>query len=88
MDDYEIRQKVLKSKKYANESNRFKLLKLKTEMDSRHGNRIVSFNSDSHRWECTCDFYKARGTCSHIMALQQIMYDIFPKSDLGEVIRD
>jgi len=88
LEDQEMQEKIQKSKRYANESDRFKLLSIKTEMTSRHGSRLVSFNADNQDWECTCDFYQSRGTCSHIMALQQIMYNLFPKSNLGNNLKD
>ncbi|MGW4412611.1 SWIM zinc finger family protein [Nonomuraea sp. NPDC004702] len=40
-------------------------------MESRHGKRLIEFSAES-RWECTCDFFGERNTCSHIMAAETV----------------
>ena len=63
--------KVEKAKLYASERERAKFLEFKVRFRGNHAEYLVSFNNG--KWTCTCRFFRRWGTCSHIMALEQIL---------------
>lgn len=70
MNDPEIEKKREKAKRYITELERFQLLEIKLKMNSTHDIRHIGFINGS--WNCTCEFFRERKTCSHIMAAQEI----------------
>lgn len=64
-------KKVEKAKKYLSEPQRFSRKDSKIELQSEHGIRNMSFINDE--WNCSCDFYKEYGICSHAIATQEIV---------------
>lgn len=64
-------RKRQKAERYIKEPWRFRARSLTLEMESRHGKRLIEFSAES-RWECTCDFFGERNTCSHIMAAETV----------------
>jgi len=75
MEDKELKRKIEKSKKYCNELERYKIKDFKVEMNSEHGIRTIKYDNEKG-YTCTCDFYKTRHTCSHIMAIQNILKNL------------
>lgn len=67
-----IKRKKMKSQKYINELDRFSLDELKITLNSEHGVRKVEYNKNKN-FTCTCDFYKEFYTCSHIMAIKELI---------------
>lgn len=65
--DDAIELKRQRAERYAQEPARFDLQALSATMHSNHGDRLVAF--EDGRWSCTCEFFDAHETCSHIMAL-------------------
>ncbi len=65
--------KIEKAHRYAQEPDRIKFSELKATFHGGHDDYTVSMNGD--HWECTCHTYETHtiGTCSHIMALQEIL---------------
>lgn len=64
-------RKEEKSKRYLNELERFNLDNLGVTINSEHGVRNVKY--EEGEFSCTCEFYKDYGTCSHIMAVEQLV---------------
>lgn len=70
-ENSEIEEKRAKALRYAEQPHRFSLVGLKFEMRSNHGVRQVEYSDGS--WRCVCEFYLENSTCSHILAVQQIL---------------
>ncbi len=71
MFEDELRKKTEKAKNYAQQPERFELQEIKLKMESLHGVRDISLKDGE--WHCTCDFFLKANTCSHIMAVQEII---------------
>ncbi|WP_189361740.1 SWIM zinc finger family protein [Thermogemmatispora tikiterensis] len=76
MQDEQLQRKQMKAANYAQQPERFTLLEIKLQMRSTHGVRLISYAEGD--WHCTCDFYRERGTCSHIMAAEQLLGSLIP----------
>jgi hypothetical protein len=65
--------KIEKAHRYAQEPDRIKFQELKATFHGGHDDYSVTL-IDEH-WSCTCHTFEthAIGTCSHIMALQEIL---------------
>ncbi|MBO2457376.1 hypothetical protein [Actinomadura violacea] len=72
-EDRAIAAKRAKARRYAAEPERMTLREFRVTMRSEHAERDISFSDGN--WSCTCDFYAARNTCSHVMALQDMLFD-------------
>ncbi|TDD32001.1 hypothetical protein E1287_24330 [Actinomadura sp. KC06] len=72
-EDRAIAAKRRKARKYTREPERVMLLEIKMTMRSEHAEREISFSDDV--WSCTCDFYTTRRTCSHVMAVQEMLFE-------------
>ncbi|CAN5604871.1 hypothetical protein BH23CHL5_BH23CHL5_22800 [soil metagenome] len=68
--------KIEKAHRYAQEPDRIKVTELAATFHGGHDDYAVSL-ADNH-WKCTCHTFEthAIGTCSHIMALQEILKDM------------
>lgn len=71
MFEDEMRRKIEKAKNYAQQPERFQLQEIKLKMDSNNDVRDIIYKSG--KWNCTCEFFKKAGTCSHTMAAQEII---------------
>lgn len=71
MTNNELDKKRAKAKIYATEPERFTVENLTIQMESTHDIRFIRF--DSGKWTCTCDFFKEQNTCSHLMAIQELL---------------
>ena len=76
MHDEQLQRKQMKAGHYAQQPERFTLLEIRLQMRSTHGVRLVSYGEGG--WHCTCDFYRERGICSHIMAAEQLLGPLAP----------
>ena len=65
--------KIEKAHRYAQEPERIRIQDLSATFHGGHDDYSVSMKGD--HWECTCHTFEAHtiGTCSHIMALQEIL---------------
>lgn len=65
--------KIEKAHRYAQEPDRAEIRNLTATFRGGHDDYIVKLEGD--RWSCNCHTFEshALGTCSHIMALQQIL---------------
>ena len=66
-DDSLFQTKIKKAKKYVLDQNRFVDEGNKIIINSDHGTRVVNKLKDGG-YSCSCDYFKSKGTCSHIMA--------------------
>jgi hypothetical protein len=71
MDNNDIEDKRAKALRYATEPERFSLISLSVVMNSHHGIRQIQFADGS--WRCVCEFYLEHSTCSHILAVQEML---------------
>jgi len=72
--------KIEKAKRYAQEPDRVTLSGFTANFRGDNNNYKLSYAAG--KWHCTCHFFSQWGTCSHIMALQQILGDMLPKEAL------
>jgi hypothetical protein len=65
--------KIEKAHRYAQEPERVSIQELKARFRGGHDDYEVTLTGD--HWECTCHTFEAHtlGTCSHIMALQEML---------------
>jgi len=65
--------KIEKAHRYAQEPERIQFQEFKATFKGGHDDYEVSF--DGERWGCSCHTFESHavGTCSHIMAMQQIL---------------
>ena len=65
--------KIEKAHRYAQEPERVKFQELKATFEGGHDKYEVSF--DGEHWACNCHTFESHavGTCSHIMAMQEIL---------------
>ena len=66
-DDSLFQTKIKKAKKYVLDKNKFVDEGNKIIINSDHGTRVVTKLNDGD-YLCSCDYFKTKGTCSHIMA--------------------
>jgi len=70
--------KIQKAKRYAQERNRIHFKGLEVEFDGRNNSHMVRLNNE--QWECNCEFFQARGLCSHTMALEKVLEGMLPEA--------
>jgi hypothetical protein len=70
MDSGLIRKRE-KAKRYAEQRERIHVKSLLVTFDGDNNPHSVVFNNNA--WQCDCDFFKTRQTCSHTMALEMIL---------------
>lgn len=65
--------KIEKAHRYAEEPERIKFQEFKATFQGGHDSYEVGF--DGEHWTCSCHTFESHtvGTCSHIMAMQQIL---------------
>lgn len=77
--------KIDKAKRYAQEPERFTF----TNVEARfHGASDHTIGLRGEHWTCDCNFFKAWHTCSHVMALQEILASSLPITVRYESIQD
>ncbi len=70
--DYAMVSKLNKAKEYASERDRFQFDTFEVTVKGKNDGHVVRY--DHGKWTCDCDFCKARGRCSHTMALEMILH--------------
>lgn len=65
--------KIEKAHRYAREPERVRINKLQATFEGGHDEYTIELNEG--RWTCTCHTFESHavGTCSHVMALQQML---------------
>ena len=77
MMDHAMIGKIKKAKMYAEEgADRivFESLRVRLQGDNNQSPHIVEY--DNGKWLCDCDFFAARGRCSHSMAIERILQNM------------
>jgi len=69
--------KIEKAKRYAQEPGRINFSGLTAVFHGENDDHKLSYANG--KWHCTCHFFSQWETCSHIMALQQILGQMLPK---------
>ena len=72
--------KIEKAKRYAQEPERITFSGFTAVFRGENDNHKIGYSNGN--WHCTCYFFSQWGTCSHIMALQQILDKMLPKEAL------
>jgi SWIM zinc finger len=70
MDSGLIRKRE-KAKRYAEQRERIHVKSILVTFDGDNNPHTVKYNDDA--WQCDCDFFQTRQTCSHTMAIEMIM---------------
>jgi len=70
MDSGLIRKRE-KAKRYAEQRDRIRITSLTVTFEGDNNPHTVQFKDSN--WQCDCDFFQSRQTCSHTMALEMIM---------------
>ncbi len=73
--------KIEKAKRYAQEPDRVTLSGLTADFRGENNNYKLSYANG--KWQCSCHFFSQWGTCSHTMALQQMLGGMLPKGALS-----
>ena len=70
--------KIEKAHRYAREPERVKFQELAATFEGGHDSYTVSLTDRG--WECSCHTFETHmiGTCSHIMAMQQMLGQMLP----------
>lgn len=77
MMDHAMIGKIKKAKMYAEEGAErivFESLRVRLQGDNNEDPHIVEYNQG--QWHCDCDFFAARGRCSHSMAIERILQNM------------
>ncbi len=69
--------KIEKAKRYAQERERFHFESLTVRIDGENNAHVVTLKDG--KLFCDCSFYHSHGTCSHTMALEQILEGMLPE---------
>ncbi len=75
--DYGMISKIQKAKRYAEERSRIHVESLTVTFNGDNNPHTVNFKDNT--WQCDCDFFQSRGTCSHTMALEIILEGMLPE---------
>lgn len=76
--------KIEKAKRYAQEPDRVTLSGLTADFRGDNNNYKLSYTNG--KWQCNCHFFSQWETCSHTMALQQMLANMLPKEALTSPI--
>jgi hypothetical protein len=73
--------KIEKAHRYAREPERVRFSSLQATFHGGHDDYVISLTADG--WECSCHTFQAHmvDTCSHIMALQQLLAPMLSEDD-------
>jgi hypothetical protein len=63
--------KIEKAQRYAQEPERVSFSSLEAKFHGGHDDYVVSLANDG--WQCSCHSFESLGTCSHVMAIQQML---------------
>lgn len=74
--DYNMIGKIEKAKRYAEERDRIHFEAFTVSFNGENNPHTVHFSDNT--WSCDCDFFGARGVCSHTMALERILEGMIP----------
>ena len=69
--------KIQKANLYAREPERVGFTRFSTTFRGDNDEHVVSY--EEGRWDCSCDFFRGWGLCSHTMAMEKMMGTMLPK---------
>lgn len=68
--------KIQKAKLYAEEPERICFEQFRVTFMGTNARHTLSY--DQGTWTCTCNFFAARGVCSHSMAMERLLGVMLP----------
>ena len=68
--------RVEKARNYAEERDRVTINVLSATF--RGNNNTHQLTYEDGQWNCTCRSFSTQGSCSHAMALQEMLEEVFP----------
>ena len=68
--------KIQKAKLYADEADRICFEQFRVTFKGTNAGHVVTY--DQGTWTCTCNFFAARGVCSHSMAMERLLGVMLP----------
>jgi hypothetical protein len=68
--------KIQKAKRYAQEMDRISFDSFQVTFRGDHNIYTVSY--DQGQWNCQCNFFSARGVCSHTMTMERVLGGMLP----------
>ena len=69
--------KIQKAKQYAQELHRLQFEEFEVKFQGNHSNHTVTYKHG--QWQCGCDFFLARGVCSHTITLEKVLGVMLPQ---------
>lgn len=69
--------KIQKANVYAHEPDRVRFSDLTVTFQGDHDTYQVTYRGSD--WGCTCHFFPAWRTCSHVMAMQKLIGSMLPR---------
>jgi hypothetical protein len=78
--------KIEKAKRYAQEPGRVTLSSFTADFHGENADHTISYAEG--KWQCSCAFFSQWGTCSHSMALQQMLANVLPREALVSPLAD
>ena len=69
--------KIEKAKRYAQEKERVTLTEFGVHFRGDNDTYLTGYKDG--KWHCSCHFFSSWGSCSHTMALEQMLGDMLPK---------
>ena len=72
--------KIEKAKRYAQEPERITFSGFTAVFRGDNNEHKIGYSNE--KWHCTCYFFSQWGTCSHVMALQQVLSKMLSKEAL------
>ena len=68
--------KIEKAQRYAQEPERVSIATMTAQFHGGHDDYEVALEGEN--WTCSCHTFESLGTCSHIMALQEMLRSMLP----------
>ena len=63
--------KIEKAKRYAEERDRIQFNNFEAKFKGENNDHTVTYHDG--QWNCTCNYFQARGICAHTMGLEFIL---------------
>ena len=73
---------IEKAKYYAQEKGRATFTSFAVNFEGKNSTHTVTY--ENGQWHCSCRSFRSHGTCSHSMALQQMLGDMLPEDTLPD----
>ena len=69
--------KIDKARKYSGQPYRVKFLEFAASFQGDNGDHTITFHQGA--WNCACPFFVKHDTCSHTMAMGQLLEQMLPE---------